>query len=52
MDELLCGNSTIELLRGAGNAVAMVENYEKARALILECVRNLKKKGRVRGVWN
>ena len=43
IDELLCGNSTVELLRGRGNAVAVIENYEIARFLILECVVNLKK---------
>ena len=43
IDELLCGNSTVELLRSRGNAVAVVENYETAQSLILECVKNLKK---------
>jgi hypothetical protein len=43
IDELLCSNATVELLRSRGNAVAIVENYEVMQFLILECVVNLKK---------
>jgi len=42
INELLCGNSTVEFLRSRGNAVAVTENYEAAQSLILECVVNLK----------
>ena len=40
VNELLCGNATVELLRDASNSVAVVEDYDIARILILECVRN------------
>lgn len=44
VEELLCGGATVELLRNCGNSVAVVEDYKTAQTLILECVRNLKKK--------
>ena len=52
VDELLCGNKTVEFLRGCGNSVAVVENYEAVQTLILECVENLQKKKKAKKYRN
>ena len=44
INEFLCGNETVEFLRSEGNAVAVIEDYETVRTLILECVKHLKNK--------
>ena len=46
VNELLRGNSTVEILRSEGNAVAVVEDYELMKILINECVDYLKNKGK------
>jgi len=50
VQELLYGGTSVEMLRGTGNSVAIIENYDAARTLILECVKELKKQRKSKNI--